>query len=75
MKNKYKKVGLDYDLIIEIAKKGIQFTTQEQPSSNIGYFVYRSALARDARIVRDGFKNVQDIQVALREYQCAYDLL
>lgn len=65
----------DYDLIIEIAKKGIQFTTQEQPSSNIGYFVYRSALARDARIVRDGFKNVQDIQVALREYQCAYDLL
>lgn len=64
----------DYEQIIQIAQKGIQFTTQKQPSSRIGYFIYRSALAKDALIVRSDFRNKQDIQEALREYQCAYDL-
>ena len=64
----------EYDLIIKTAQKGIQFTTQEQPSSKIGYFVYRSALAKDALIVCDNYRNKADILEALREYQCAYDL-
>ena len=49
----------DYDEIIRISRRGIQDTAQEQPSSRIGYFVYRMALALDAQIVGKNY-DVQD---------------
>ena len=52
----------EYEKIILIAKKGVQFTAQEQPSARLGYFVYRSALARDALIVLGNYGNKQTIQ-------------
>lgn len=64
----------EYEHIIEIAEKGVQFTAQHQPSARMGFFRYSSALAKDAMIVRDRYKNKQTIQEALREYQCAFDL-
>ena len=65
----------DYDEIIRISRRGIQDTAQEQPSSRIGYFVYRMALALDAQIVGKNY-DVQDdtLLKALRTYQCAYTL-
>jgi len=64
----------EYDLIIKVARKGIKNTAQEQPSSRIGYFVYRSALAKDALVVKEEYQNRAKIEEALTEYQCAYDL-
>lgn len=64
----------EYEHIVEVADKGVQFTAQEQPSARMGYFRYRSAMAKDAIICRDQYKNKQTIQEALREYQCAFDL-
>lgn len=65
----------DYDEIIRISRRGIQDTAQEQPSSHIGYFVYRMALALDAQIVGKNY-DVQDDTLlnTLRTYQCAYTL-
>lgn len=65
---------IEYDRIVEVAEKGIQYTAQEQPSARMGYFKFRSAMAMDAMITRDHYKNKQTIQEALREYQCAFDL-
>lgn len=65
---------IEYDRIVEIAEKGIQYTAQEQTSARMGYFKFRSAMAMDALITRDHYKNKQTIQEALREYQCAFDL-
>ncbi len=64
----------EYDLIIKVAQKGIKNTAQEQPSSRIGYFVYRSALAKDALVVKESYGNRAKIEEALTEYQCAFDL-
>ena len=64
----------EYDLIIDVAKKGIKNTAQTQPSSRIGYFVYKYALAKDAIVTSDDYKNKADIIEALKLYQCAYDL-
>lgn len=64
----------DYEEIIKVADKGLQFTTQEQPSARIGYFVYRKALAMDAKCVSTGYIIPPDITNALRQYQCAYKL-
>lgn len=66
-------------LIIKVARKGIQSTAQEQPSANIGYFLYREALALDALIaMKDdgkGYSVEDDVKNALDCYECAYELL
>lgn len=64
----------DYDLIIKTAMKGILYTTQDQPSSNIGYFTYLMALAKDAIVTENEYNNKAEIENVLSYYQCAYDL-
>lgn len=64
----------DFDLIIEICDKGLLNTTQEQPSASIGFFMYRKALAIDAKAHVEGFKRPDLIDDALKFYQAAYDL-
>lgn len=63
----------DYDRIIEIAETGMKHTTQEQPSASIGFFMYRKALALDAKAHCDNFRK-ETVNSALRFYQAAYDL-
>lgn len=63
----------EYDEIIRIANRGIQDTAQELPSSHIGYFVYRMALALDAKAVSNQYHPDQ-VNQALQNYQCAYEL-
>ena len=63
----------DYDKIIEICDKGMACTTQEQPSAAIGFFIYRKALALDAKACNDDFR-VGTVLEALACYQTAYDL-
>lgn len=74
MLNKILEDTHDYDEIIDISRRGIQDTAQEQPSSRIGYFMYRMALAQDARAVSHNFKIPYEIEEALKTYQCAYTL-
>lgn len=64
----------DYDYIIQICDRGLQNTTQEQPSAAIGYFVYRKALALDAKAHSQKFETPATTSSALRFYQSAYDL-
>ncbi|MBQ7099535.1 MAG: hypothetical protein IJO05_07450 [Oscillospiraceae bacterium] len=64
----------EYAEIVKIAKRGIQFTAQEQPSANMGYFVYRWAMALDALAIQGGYKVPDDIKNALKVYQVAYEL-
>lgn len=64
----------DYDFIIQICEKGLRNTAQEQPSAAIGFFVYRKALALDAKAHSDNFKMVDTVNDALTFYQSAYDL-
>lgn len=64
----------DYDFIIEICEYGLRNTTQEQPSARIGYFVYRKALALDAKAHKEDFKIPTTVNDALKFYQSAYDL-
>jgi len=70
----------DYKLIAKVAQRGVRNTAQAQPSANIGYFVYREALALDAIVcdaddVREGFRNVERVRDALMTYRCAYGML
>jgi tetratricopeptide (TPR) repeat protein len=70
----------DYQLIVKVARRGVRNTAQEQPSANIGYFVYREALALDAIVcdaddIREGFRNGDRVRDALVTYRCAYKLL
>ena len=70
----------DYKLIAKVAQRGVRNTAQAQPSANIGYFVYREALALDAIVcdaddVREGFRNVERVRDALLAYRCAYRML
>ena len=69
-----------YREISLVARKGVQFTAQEQPGVNMGYFLYRDAEAQDALICAlggglDGFANKERVRDALRTYRCAYRLL
>lgn len=64
----------DYDFIIQVCEKGLRNTTQEQPSAAIGFFVYRKALALDAKAHSENFTIPTTIDNALRFYQSAYDL-
>lgn len=63
-----------YDEIIRVCERGLRNTTQEQPSSKIGFFVYRKALALDAKAHAEEFRIPATIADALRFYQSAYDL-
>ena len=64
----------DYDLIIQISEKGLRNTTQEQPSAVIGFFMYRKALALDAKAHSEDFRVPKKVTDALKFYQAAYDL-
>ena len=64
----------DYDTIIDICDRGLAYTAQEQPSASIGFFVYRKALALDARAHNERLRNIQTILETLHYYQAAYDL-
>lgn len=64
----------DYDFIIKICEKGLRNTTQEQPSAAIGFFMYRKALALDAKAHTEDFRVPGTVSDALRFYQAAYDL-
>lgn len=64
----------DYDLIIEICDKGLRYT-HEQASARIPSFAYRRALAYDAKVYVDGFKNKDTILAALAEIQSAHTLV
>lgn len=64
----------DYDFIIRICDRGLRNTTQEQPSASMGYFVYRKALALDAKAHVQNFEVPTTIASALSFYQSAYDL-
>lgn len=70
----------DYRLIAKVAQRGVRNTAQAQPSANIGYFVYREALALDAIVcdaddVHEGFRNVERVRDVLVTYRCAYRML
>lgn len=64
----------NYDFIIQICEKGLRNTTQEQPSAAIGFFVYRKALALDAKAHSEHFQNQDTVTNAMKFYQSAYDL-
>ncbi len=64
----------DYDEIVRICERGLRNTTQEQPSAAIGYFVYKKALALDAKAHKEEFRAPDTITDALKFYQAAYDL-
>ncbi len=64
----------NYDFIIQICEKGLRNTTQEQPSASIGYFMYRKALALDAKAHTENFAIPTTVLDALKFYQTAYDL-
>lgn len=63
----------DYDLIIEICDKGLRYT-HEQASARIPAFVYRRALAYDAKAYVDGFRQ-DTVLAALAEMQSAHTLV
>lgn len=65
----------DYDMIIRVAKKGIQNTAEEQPSSEIGYFIYRMAMANDAKCIKENYDNEGRIEETLRLYENALQLV
>jgi tetratricopeptide (TPR) repeat protein len=70
----------DYRLAVRVAQRGVRNTAQEQPTTNIGYFVYREALALDAQICdakdpQDGYRNAERVRGALTSYRCAYGML
>lgn len=64
----------NYDFIMQICERGLRNTTQEQPSAAIGYFMYRKALALDAKAHTENFRVPDTVTNALRFYQAAYDL-
>lgn len=64
----------DYDLIIEICNKGLRYT-HDQASARIASFVYRRALAYDAKAYAENFSNEKTILNALAEMQSAHTLV
>mgnify|MGYP000846559277 CR=1 FL=1 len=64
----------NYDFIMQICEKGLRNTTQEQPSASIGFFMYRKALALDAKAHTEDFRVPDTVTNALKFYQAAYDL-
>lgn len=74
----------NYNEVIEYVSIGIRSTAQEQPSANIGYLVYVSALAKDAMIHEDemksngeagrGYRDMERVKDALSDYDLAANL-
>ena len=64
----------NYQDIIDVAEIGLRNTTQEQPSALICFFVYRKALAMDAKCHADSFRDQEYLAKTLKTYQSAYDL-
>lgn len=64
----------DYDFIIQICDRGLRNTAQEQPAAQIGYFVFKKALAMDAKAHIQNFEVPTTVNAALKLYQAAYDL-
>ena len=64
----------NYDLIIKVCDRGLRNTTQEQPSAAIGFFIYRKALALDAKAHAQNCEAESTVLSALKFYQAAYDL-
>lgn len=64
----------NYDYIIRVCDRGLRNTTREQPSAAIGFFMYRKALALDAKAHSEKLKDPVTIGDALKFYQAAYDL-
>lgn len=64
-----------YTEVIVAAKQGIVAAAQEQPTVNLGYLFYLSALAKDA-LIHEGeqFDNLQMIQDAFADYRIAETL-
>ncbi len=73
--------SMDFDLVIRVATRGILCCATEQPSStSLGYFTYREALARDAKLYLagdsvDGFGSEPKVRMVLGLYQTAGSLL
>lgn len=69
-----------YEKIIQVARKGIEYSAQERERANMGYYLYREAEAQDALICsaeseKDGFGNEARVREALKTYRCAYEML
>lgn len=65
----------NYEFIIQICNKGLQYTTKEQPSASMGFFVYRKALAMDALFLSLEHRPENMLRDVLKTYQSAYDLV
>lgn len=65
----------EYDFIIEICDRGLRSTAQTQPSSSIASFMYRKALALDAKACSENFRSPDAVLEALKCYQAAYDMM
>lgn len=66
----------DFKQVIEVCRKGLIFTAQDQPTARTGYFCYLSALAKDALIHRDAaFSDERRVMDAYIDYKTAYKLL
>lgn len=65
----------EYDFIIEICDRGLRSTAQSQPSVSIAAFMYRKALALDAKSYSENFRSQDAVLEALKCYQAAYDLM
>ena len=68
------KESNDYDFIIRICDRGLRNTAQEQPAAQIGFFVFKKALAMDAKAHIQNFEVPTTVNAALKLYQAAYDL-
>lgn len=64
----------NYEYINRVCDRGLRNATQEQPSASIGFFMYRKALALDAKAHSEKLKDPITISDALKLYQAAYDL-
>lgn len=74
-----------YSEVVKIAAIGIRSTAQDQPTANLGYLVYVSALAKDALLHNEemdnegvfgkGYKNTALVESALLDYHIAEELL
>ena len=66
----------DFEKVIEVCRKGLLFTAQDQPTARTGYFCYLSALAKDALIHQDdAFFDEKRILDTYIDYKTAYKLL
>jgi tetratricopeptide (TPR) repeat protein len=66
----------EYDKVIEVVKRGLTVTAQDQPSVRTGYLCYLSALAKDALINQEQcYDNKERVADAFADYRIAFSLL